>query len=30
VPESLVPFIVGLAGIVLAVGFVVALRRKPR
>jgi len=29
-PESLVPFIVGLAGVVLAVAFVVALRRKPR
>jgi len=28
--ESLVPFIVGLVGVVLAVGFVVALRRKPR
>lgn len=29
-PEALVPFIVGVAGVVLAVGFVVALRRKPR
>jgi hypothetical protein len=29
-PESLIPFIVGVAGVVLAVGFVVALRRKPR
>jgi hypothetical protein len=29
-PESLVPFIVGLAALVLAAGFVVALRRKPR
>jgi len=29
-PEALVPFIVGLAAVALAVGFVVALRRKPR
>ena len=29
-PESLVPFIVGLVALVLAAGFVVALRRKPR
>jgi hypothetical protein len=29
-PESLIPFIVAIAGVVLAVGFVVALRRKPR
>ena len=29
-PEALVPFIVGIAGAVLAVGFIVALRRKPR
>jgi len=29
-PESLVPFVIGFAALVLAVGFVVALRRKPR
>jgi len=29
-PEALVPFVVGLAALALAVGFVVALRRKPR
>ncbi|HYU36654.1 MAG TPA: hypothetical protein VEL29_01885 [Gemmatimonadales bacterium] len=29
-PESLIPFIVLVAGLVLAIGFVVALRRKPR
>ena len=29
-PESLIPLIVGVAAVVLAVGFVVALRRKPR
>jgi len=29
-PETLVPFVVGLAGVVLAIGFAVALRRKPR
>ena len=29
-PEALVPFIVGVAALALAVGFVVALRRKPR
>ncbi|HEV2750592.1 MAG TPA: hypothetical protein VGV12_08730 [Gemmatimonadales bacterium] len=29
-PEALVPVIVGVAGVVLAIGFVVALRRKPR
>src|SRR4029077_8266361 len=29
-PEALVPIIVGVAGVVLAVGFMVALRRKPR
>jgi hypothetical protein len=29
-PESLIPFVVGLVGVVLAVGFVVALRRAPR
>jgi len=28
-PESLVPFVIGFAALVLAVGFVVALRRKP-
>jgi hypothetical protein len=29
-PEALIPFIVGVAALVLAAGFVVALRRKPR
>jgi len=29
-PESMIPLVVGLAGVVLAVAFVVALRRKPR
>jgi len=29
-PESLIPLIVGVAAVVLAIGFVVALRRKPR
>ena len=29
-PESLIPLIVAVAAVVLAIGFVVALRRKPR